>query len=264
MYGIAIEKSNITFALAVASGVALLLSAVIAVVWAIVKKIPCHIGMDVRLIKKLFATGFPASVAIIFYSLSQLLTTTICLKLPPDAYTAKIYISQVVVFVYQFGYAVGQANSILIGYLCGMGKLDEANKMQMNNMKIILICNLFLSVLFALFSKVILTVFFNASKEVLAYAIWIFWIDVFVEFGRGMNHAGQFGLNAAGDVHFTTIVSSLGCWIASVGLSFVFVYFTPLGLYGIWISFALDENFRGWLYFFRWKTGAWRKKVQKI
>jgi hypothetical protein len=78
-----------------------------------------------------------------------------------------------------------------------------------------------------------------------------------------MNHIGENGLNATGDVRFTTIVSILSCWGCSVGLSALFVYLFKWDLYGIWIAFAIDELFRGIIYYIRWRRGKWRKSFER-
>lgn len=238
--------------------------ATLATILLLSHKIPVSFRFRLSRMKKILFTGFPAAFSMISYNLSQVITTSICLRLTSVEYLAKIYITQTIEFVSQFGYAIGQGNAILIGYLCGMNRLDEADKLQRNDAKLILCFNMALATLFALLSRWILLLVFDAEPNVLRYATAIFYLDILVEFGRGLNHAGQLGLNATGDVHYTTVVSVLGCWLLSVGLSFVLVAYTPLGLYGIWIAFALDENFRGILYLLRWKKGAWRERTKRI
>jgi Na+-driven multidrug efflux pump len=144
-----------------------------------------------------------------------------------------------------------------------MGKLDLADKMHKENLKIVLLCNGVLAVLFAVLGRPILQLFFNADAAVMAYA-GILFIDIFVELGRGMNHIGQYGLNATGDVHFTTFISIISCWACSVGLAYVFGIVCNLGLFGFWIAFAIDELFRGSLYFFRWLKKDWQKRFTRI
>lgn len=216
-----------------------------------------------KLLKKVIKIGFPASVSSVFYTVSVTVTSAICLQLPPAAYLAKNYVSQIVFFVYAFGYSVGQANALMLGRVCGMGNLEWADKMHKQNLKIVLLCNGVLSVLFALCARPMLRLFFNADEQVLSYAN-IFFIDILVEAGRGMNHIGQYGLNATGDVHFTTVVSILSCWICSVGLAYVLGITCQMGLYGIWIAFAIDELFRGCMYHLRWLKKDWQKRFQRL
>lgn len=224
-------------------------------------KIKADLHFSFKTLGTIVKIGMPASVSSVSYALSSTITTMICLTLPTASYLAKTYISQVVIFSNMFGYAIGQASSIMIGRCCGMKDYDRADKIHNQNAKIILLSNGALSLMFALLSNFIATIFFNASPEVNSIMVVVMWIDIIVELGRGLNHIGQFGLNATGDVLFTTVVSMAGCWAVSVGLAFVFVSVFGWGIYGIWIAFALDELVRGTAYLIRWKTGRWRNHL---
>jgi Na+-driven multidrug efflux pump len=143
--------------------------------------------------------------------------------------------------------------------MCGMGDFDKLDRMHRQNMRIAIFANVIFSAVLAIFGKNVVQALFATNNAVANYAAIILWIDIFVEIGRGMNHAGQNGLNATGDVKFTTVVSAFSCWTMSVGLSALFVYVFKWDLYGIWIAFAIDELFRGTMYYIRWKKGSWKK-----
>lgn len=227
------------------------------------KKIPLEKRLSVKLCKKIFYVGVPASISQVFYSLSQIVTTSICTNLVEAAYLAKTYITQITQFTYKFGYSVGQANSVMVGRLCGMGKTDVAFREHNQNLKIVIFCNVVLSALCAAFGNPLLKLCFGASDAVLAYSS-VFFIDIAVQFGRGMNHVGEFGLNSTGDVKFTTAISVASCWAFGVGLAYIFVIVSGLGLYGMWLAFAIDELFRGCMYFIRWQKQGWKKQFYKM
>lgn len=263
MYVFCMPKSMAVPILSLIALISSLLTLVIAIGVFKKQKIPFAWGINGKLLKRVLRVGFPASISGLFYNLSTTVTSAMCLQLPAAAYLAKNYISQIVYFTYILGYTIGQANSLIVGRVCGMGKLDLADKMHKENLKIVLLCNGVLAILFAVLGRPILQLFFNADAAVMAYA-GILFIDIFVELGRGMNHIGQYGLNATGDVHFTTFISIISCWACSVGLAYVFGIVCNLGLFGFWIAFAIDELFRGSLYFFRWLKKDWQKRFARI
>lgn len=228
-----------------------------------IKKIPTKTTFNFRLCRKIFSVGIPANISQIFYQLSQIATTSICTNLPPTAYLAKTYISQIVRFTCMFGYSIGQANSVMVGRLCGMGEADVAYKVHMQNLKVVVFCNVLLSTLCAFSGKKLLQWLFGASGDVLAFSS-VFYIDIAVELGRGMNHVGEFGLNSTGDVKFTTTMSVLSCWLFSVGLSYLFVTVLHRSLNCMWIAFAIDELLRGVSYLIRWKKQTWKKQFEKM
>jgi|GEM_PF-2654677 len=241
-------------------------AALVCVVGFFRRKIPIKIGFDFAYLKKMFKVGFPATVSMIMYSLSTVIAGAICVYLSNDMFLAKTYATSIVYFTNIFGYSVGQANAIMVGRGCGMGDFGFVDRAFKQNLKITLTSNLILSVIVAFTGKFLLRLYTD-SPSVLAIGSAVFVIDVFVEFGRGMNHLGQFGLNATGDTMYTTIVSVVSCWVCSVGIGYVLGVVAGLGIYGIWAASAVDELFRGTLYMIRWRKGRWENsflKEQKV
>ena len=143
-----------------------------------------------------------------------------------------------------------------------MNLLDKADKFTRQNYKIVIGINTTLSLILFALGRPLISLFFGASEGVLEFVTVVMLIDVIVEFGRGMNHIGQFSLNATGDVKFTTIISVVSCWACSVGLAYLLGISFNMGLYGIWTAFAVDELFRGTLYFLRFKKQGWKNKFK--
>lgn len=255
------EIAAIIFAL-ISIGSAIIFTA-IGILYFCIKKIPVDFKVSLRWTKKIFEVGIPAGISQIFYSLSQIVTTSICTSLPESAYLAKTYMQQIIQFVYRFGYSIGQANAIMIGRLCGMNELGLADRLHRQNMKIVLICNIVFSLICMIFGKQFLSWFFGADESILAFS-YIFFIDLAVEIGRGMNHVGENGLNAAGDVKYTTIISILSCWVFGVGLAYLFVIVFKWSLLGLWLAFVIDELFRGISYYIRWRKQSWKKAYYKM
>ncbi len=208
---------------------------------------------------KIVKVGLPASIAVLAYTVSSMLTTKICVSLGEDAYHARVFINQLVIFVYVFGLQLGLANKIMVGRLCGMGQLEKADVMLRQSAKIVATINGTVALAFASFGGLILRYGYSASEAVIAIAVPIFFIDIIVEIGRGLNHVGQNGLNATGDVNFTTVVSIVSGFVCSVGLAYVFAIWFNLGLAGMWLAFIVDEFVRATLYLVRWCRGKWKK-----
>jgi Na+-driven multidrug efflux pump len=259
-YVIGPSKENVLVGLMIIQLISALIKCGITVAYLIKKRIPISFKFSGKWFKEMFKVGIPASVASFAYTVSSALTTKICVALGPVEYEACIYINQLVYFVYAFGYQIGGANAIMAGRLCGMGELDKADKMQRQNTKIVAFINAVLSLIFALFAGVILKYGYSATQSIILVSLPVFFFDIIVEVGRGMNHVGQNGLNATGDVNFTTITSIISGFICCVGLSYVFAIWLNLGLIGMWIAYACDELFRGTIYYVRWCRGRWKAK----
>lgn len=226
------------------------------------KHVPFKLFGNLKLIKHILQIGFPGAVSQISYNISTIITTSIMGLLGGIFINTKVYINNIVFYVYIFGMAIGTANATMIGRTCGSGNLDKANKMFYQNLRIVVFCNVVLSLIVALLRHPFLNLF-TRDEAVHALASSVFFIDILVEFGRGINHIGQNGLNGAGEVKYTTIISIASCWIFGVGAAYLFSIVFGWGIVGIWIAYAVDELVRGTLYLIRWKTGKWRKNFEQ-
>ena len=259
LYLIKVEFEVAIYYLIGISAVASLVNGGVTVISFLRYKIPFRLTFKPVWLKETVKVGFPATVSIIMYSLSSLITAAICVYLSNDMFLARTYVSGIVFFTYSLGYAIGQANSIMVGRGCGMGKLGHVDAMFRQNLKITLAVNFTLSLVVALAGKYVLLVY-TRSPSIIAIGSIVFFIDIAVELGRGMNHLGQYGLNATGDTIYTTVVSVVSCWVCSVGIGYLLGVTFSLGVYGLWIASAVDELFRGTLYYVRWRKGKWKER----
>ncbi len=223
------------------------------------RKIKFKLHFEPTWLLKIIKLGFPASISMVMYALSTLITASICVYLSEEMYMARLFVLHIVTFTNQLGYSVGQANSIMVGRGCGMGEFDFVNKMYYQNLRITLVSNFIFSSLASAAAPFLMRIFTDDSG-IIGIGVALMWIDVAVEMGRGMNHLGQFGLNATGDTVYTTIVSIVSCWVMSVGIGYLLGVTLGLGVYGLWIASAADEIFRGVLYNVRWKNGRWKNR----
>jgi Na+-driven multidrug efflux pump len=147
----------------------------------------------------------------------------------------------------------------MISRLAGAREYDQAYRLNRQNLKITVLCNILLSLCIYLFGKYIIHIFTD-NPEIIRIAKLIMIIDLFVEIGRGFNHIEGNSLRGAGDVVFPMTVSITSCWIISILFSYILGVKLGLGLFGCWIAFAMDELFRGTLFFLRWKSRKWTCK----
>jgi Na+-driven multidrug efflux pump len=85
-------------------------------------------------------------------------------------------------------------------------------------------------------------------------------VDVLLEVGRTSNIFAGSTLRATGDTVYPFVVGVVFQWSVAVGLAYVLGIPLGLGLVGMWIGFALDENIRGVILLRRWRSGRWRSK----
>ena len=81
-----------------------------------------------------------------------------------------------------------------------------------------------------------------------------------LEVGRAINIWATKALRATGDVNYQFYVGITVQWLVSVGFSYLLGLHWGFGLIGMWVSFMLDENIRGLIFIYRWRSKKWATK----
>ncbi|MCR4903025.1 MAG: MATE family efflux transporter [Butyrivibrio sp.] len=200
--------------------------------------------------------GVPGGISNLSYSFSQIVSTSIMAALGTMVLTTKIYVSSVVFYVYVTGFSLGLSVSIMIGWMTGAKEYDKAYKLNISAVKIAVLMNFILSIVIFVLHKPIMGLF-TQNPEIIALSAGIFFIDIFVEIGRALNHIEENSLRGAGDVVFPMVISIVSCWLVSILVSYFLGIKLGLGLYGCWIAFMMDELFRGIIFYKRFGSKKW-------
>ena len=203
--------------------------------------------------------GIPGGMCQLSFALSQTVTTSFTVVLGESIVNAKVYIYNIVMYTSRISIALGKATGILMGRYRGRCQLDTVKQLFRQNVFISVMCNTTLSLLAFCFCNPLISLFTD-SVEIVALAILIMFIDILIEFCRGVNHISENSLNANGDVKATFLISVFSTWVFAVLLAYLLGITFSMGLVGIWIAFAVDEGFRTVAYLARWKKGVWKVK----
>ena len=210
--------------------------------------------------KKILLVGLPSAFESINYNVAQLVVTGIIFRFLSDSdFITKTYFSNIVIFFYVFSNSIAQGAQILVGYHMGNGEPDQADRVCMRSLRISLVISMAISI-GALFVRRQLMMIFTNDPVIVQAGAALFFIDLFVEFGRTFNIVVINGLRGAGDTVYPSVVAVFSMWLVSTLGSFILAVPMGLGLRGIWIAFAADECLRGLLMQLRWKSGKWRSK----
>ncbi len=213
-----------------------------------------------ELITTILRIGVPGGLSALSYSLSQVVSTAIIATLGVTAITAKVYVENIFFYIYVLGLSLGLSTSIMISRLAGAKLYDQAYRLNKQNLTITICCNIALSLCINLFGGFIIRIFTD-NPEIIQLARAIMLVDLFVEIGRGFNHIEGNSLRGAGDVVFPMSVSITSCWAVSILFSYILGVKLGFGLFGCWMAFAMDELFRGTLFYLRWKSRKWTEKT---
>jgi putative MATE family efflux protein len=161
-------------------------------------------------------------------------------------------------YVFMPGVSIGSAAQLLVGYLVGAGRQDEATHRVYRYFATGFAISLVLVLALQIFHRPILGLF-SRDPHVLSLAASVLIIAVVFEPGRNFNTIIIPALKGAGDIRFPVIIGITSMWgIGVLGAWFLGVHL-GLGLIGVWLAMAADEWVRGIIMLLRWRSGVWRR-----
>lgn len=214
----------------------------------------------IQLLKKLLAVGIPSGGESLSYSVAQLVVMSFINSFGPDSVTARAYCNTIASFAVLYCLSVSQVTQVLVGHEVGARRFDAADRIAKRAAASSTLVTTACSAIICLMIQPILTLF-EATPQVKALCQTAMYIEILLQFGRSFNMLYIHALQGAGDIRFPITIGILGNWITVVGLGYLFGYILDLGLPGVWFAMALDENIRGLIFIFRWRSGRWKMKV---
>lgn len=220
-------------------------------------------GVSMRIvITNILRVGLPSAMENMVYNIAMAIVMKALNYMSKDGIyvTVRSYGVQIGNFTYCAGLALATANSIIVGWKIGQGKLDEVKKDTLKVLKIGLGISLGMGAIMAGLSPLIMRIFTDDPK-VIHLVFLCLWIDVALESGRTSNLILGMALKTSGDAIFTVIIGTIFMFLFASGGSWLFGVATNWTILGVWASLAADESSRGLLMYLRWKSEKWKKKV---
>lgn len=235
------------------------------VVWMLKRK--CSVRFSLRYLrpfpaetcKRLLSIAMPSGAESLSYNVSQIFILRFVNLMGTAVIATKVYGSMLANVAYVYSIAVGQATQIILGYMIGGRKLDEVSGRVWSTIRIALAASELLTLLILIFCDPIYSIFTD-DPVIHALGRQIVLVEFALEVGRSVNIVMVRGLTTAGDVWYPVLVGIFSMWTVAVFGGWVLGHLAGLGLVGIWIAMACDENVRGILFVIRFRRGAWRKK----
>lgn len=206
--------------------------------------------------RRLLKIGLPSAGENISYNLQQLVLIFFINMIGNEALTARIYVGNIVMFVYLYAICIAQGNSIMVGNLTGMDKNNASyivGKLSWHRGAMV---SMLFSVICALCGPYIAGILTD-NEEIAWLVCCCFWVDVLLEIGKCINIWATNTLRATGDIFFPFYLGIIVQWIVGVGCGYLFGIVFGFGLIGMWFAFALDENIRGLVFVHRWNSRKW-------
>lgn len=210
-------------------------------------------------LKNLLKIGVPSAGENMSYSLSQVVLTYFINLLGNEALAARMYVVNVVMFVYLFTIAMAQGGAISIGHLVGKKRIRGAYLLGKYVMRLSVLVSVTLSCVWALMGKTMFG-WLTDNPEIIRMGVMVLYVDIILEIGKAINIYATNALRATGDVNYPFYVGVVMQWGVAVGCGYLFGLHWGWGLVGMWFAFLLDENIRGVIFVRRWNSMKWARK----
>lgn len=212
-------------------------------------------------LKRMLSLGIPSAGESVSYSFAMTMITKIANIL---GIVFGTYVINTMVFSRTFAWfsffyasAISQATQVIIGNHMGAGKVEEVDKLVKKNWRNSVLISICISLILFIFSDFFFGLF-STDPRVLELGKKIMFVEIFLEIGRCSNLTFVRSLQATGDIRFPTMVGIISMWLFAVGVGYLLATVANLGLVGLWVGMALDENIRTVIFFIRWKKARWK------
>lgn len=213
------------------------------------------------LLKKLLGIGLPTGGENLSYNLSQMACLVFVNTFGTYVVTTRMYCGMFAQICYMLVLAVSQAGQIIISYCVGAKDFDRADRENARILRLFTPITVGITAVLFLFAEPLFRIF-TQDPRIISLGKQILFVEIFLEIGRCFNIVLVRNLQAVGDVKLTVSVGIASQWIIAVGVAWLLGVPAGLGLVGIWIAFAIDENVRAVILYLRWKHGKWKKSFQ--
>ena len=241
------------------------LAGLLLAVWVLYKKCPVRFSLRYlfpfpkETVRRLLGIALPLGTESLSYNVSQIFILRFINLMGTTVIATKVYASMLANVSYIYTVAIAQATQIIVGYLMGAGKVEEASRRVWSTTRIALVISEFITLLLLLFCDPIYSLF-TTDPAIHALGRQIILVELALELGRTINIIMVKSLTTAGDVWFPVAIVIFSMWTIAVFGGWLLGHSLSWGLVGIWVAMAFDECLRGILFTVRFRRGGWKKK----
>ena len=211
------------------------------------------------ILKKLLKIGIPTAGENISYNIAQLFILAFVNSMSAVAINTKVFVVILSNFAYLYSISAAMSTSIVVGHSIGAKEEDFAYKKVLSTLRKAMVVSILIAFISFIISPFTLKIFTD-NNDIISLGRKIMFICIIMEIGRTVNLVVINSMRAAGDVKFPTYLGMASMWGVSVLFGYILGVKFNLGLIGIWIAMAMDENIRGIVVYIRWRLGGWRGK----
>ncbi|WP_221032437.1 MATE family efflux transporter [Actomonas aquatica] len=224
--------------------------------------IRAFIRVPAKRLKRILSIGAPSAGEHLCWWLAFMTITSFTARLGATELAIQNYTMSVMHFVFTFSFAFALANEILLGHHVGAGEFDAAYRRLLKTLKVGIVVVAVAVLPGAIWGGWFIS-WFTDDAAIITMGAFLLKLALLIEPGRLFNMTMVCGLRATGDVRFPLKLGIIAMWGLWVPLSWLLGLTLGYGLPGIWAAMIIDETFRGFLMFRRWRRRDWLPHAQR-
>ncbi|MCG3471276.1 MATE family efflux transporter [Xenorhabdus bovienii] len=212
-----------------------------------------------NMLGKILHIGLPAAGENLVWILQYMAAQAFIGLMGETSLAAQTMYFQLSLFIMLFGISISIGNEIMVGYLVGAKRFEDAYIRGLNSLKIGVIVTSGVVLVFWMLREPLLNMM-TEDKKIIELLLPLFLLSVFLEPGRTFNIVMVNALRASGDARFPLYTALIFMWCISIPVGYFLGIVMNMGILGIWIGFFCDEWMRGFVNAWRWKSKRWQSK----
>ncbi|MFE5243329.1 MULTISPECIES: MATE family efflux transporter [unclassified Streptomyces] len=200
----------------------------------------------------LVSFSLPTMLEPAFWQLAQIVTTRIISAVGTDELAARMYTLSITNMIGMFSSALSQGLQIALGHLAGAGETQRIRRLARNTRAVGAVAAVALALVTGVCGGWIMRGF-TADPEVADAGKLLLWCGLLYLPGSSLIMTTASSLRAVGHVVFPAVVGIVVLWAVFLPLAYALSLPLGLGILGVMIAMAVDENLRALLMDIRWR-----------
>jgi putative MATE family efflux protein len=163
---------------------------------------------------------------------------------------------QSLAFMPGFGFAI--ATTTMVGQCLGFKDPEKAEKSGWEGTKLSLMVMTTTAFLIIMISEPVSMLFATDPEVIKLSTEWIMLLALAMP-AIGVHFTMAGALQGAGDTRWPLYVSFIGLYLFRLPMAYLLGFMTPLGIYGVWLSMALEYYLRAGIITTRFRRGKWKR-----
>lgn len=214
------------------------------------------VRFDTVTARELFSIGVPAGIEKLIMRTGQLFYGALIVKIGTEAYAAHNIAGAVEALSYLPGMGFGVAAATLVGQSLGSEEPEKGKKAGWTAWRLSTVFMVTIAALFAL-SAPLWAAAFTDDPAIQSDVIRVIRLIALFQPFLCATMVTAAALQGAGDTKYPMVLTLFGIWGIRVLGVYVLGIQLQMGLFGVWVAYALDITVRGSLLMLRFHRGKW-------